>query len=62
MTTKKEYADQCRAENPKPMFATVNGERIELTDEEYETAIEQWALMKWYQDHPEEQPKRDYGY
>lgn len=57
MTTKAEYAAQCRADNPKPLYLNANGTLIELTDEEYETAIEAWALMRWYQDNPDQQPK-----
>lgn len=57
MTTKAQYAAQCRAANPKPQYATINGVRVELTDDEYEAAIEAWALMRWYQDNPDEQPK-----
>ena len=56
MKTKQQYADQCRAENPKPVYAIINGEQIELTNDEYEAMIESWALMRWYQDNPDEQP------
>ena len=56
MTTKAEYAAQARAANPKPQYATINGQRVELTDDEYDAAIEAWALMRWYQDNPDEQP------
>lgn len=57
MTTKNEYAAQARAANPKPQYATLNGVQVELTNDEYETAIEAWALMRWYQDNPDKQPK-----
>ena len=55
MKTKKQYAEECRAENPT-MTETVNGETRQLTDDEYETAIEAWALMRFYQDNPDQQP------
>jgi len=55
MTTKEQHAEQCRTENPE-MVTTENGiERI-LTKEEYEAAIEAWALMRFYQDNPDQQP------
>lgn len=50
MTTKAEYIAQARAANPKPQYATVNGEQIELTDDEYETSLEAWAEMKVQQE------------
>lgn len=56
MTTKAEYAAQARAANPKPQYATVNDVQVELTDEEYEASIEAWALMRFYQDNPDQQP------
>ena len=56
MTTKAEYVAQARAANPKPQYATINGVQIELTDDEYDAAIEAWALMRWYQDNPDKQP------
>ena len=56
MTTKAEYAAQARTANPKPQYATINGVQVELTDNEYDAAIEAWALMRWYQDNPDEQP------
>ena len=55
MTTKNEYIAQAKSANPKPMFATINGEKIALTDEEYETAIENWAIMRVMQDTPPEE-------
>ena len=45
MTTKAELIAQCKAENPT-MIATINGEQIELTKEEYEKACNDWADMK----------------
>jgi len=56
MTTKNQYANQCRAAHPKPVYATINGVKVELTDDEYETMIENWAQMRYWQDNPEEQP------
>ena len=50
MTTKKQYADQCRAAHPKPVFAIINDAQVELTDDEYETMIENWAQMRVEQD------------
>ena len=50
MTTKTEYITQAKAENPKPMFATINGEQIELTDAEYEETIEALATMQLEQE------------
>ena len=61
MTTKAEYIAQARAANPKPQYATINGVKVELTDEEYEVSIEAWALMRWYQDNPDQQPKSTFG-
>ena len=56
MKTKEEYAQQCRDENPQ-MVQTVNGETRTLSTDEYEAAITAWALMRWYQDNPDEQPQ-----
>jgi len=50
MTTKKQYADQCRAENPKPLYATMNGEQVELSNAAYEETITAWAEMRVEQD------------
>jgi hypothetical protein len=36
---------QCKSENEK-MFSTINGEQIELTGPEYESACEKWADMR----------------
>jgi hypothetical protein len=55
MKTKEEYAQQCRDENPE-MIQTVNGVTRKLTKKEYEEAVEAWALMRWYQDNPEQIP------
>ena len=55
MKTKEQYAEQCRAENPE-MIETVNGVTRKLTQTEYDEAVEAWALMRWYQDNPDEQP------
>lgn len=56
MMTQAEYAKQAKADNPKPLYANINGKQIELTDTEYDEAIEAWALMRWYQDNPDQQP------
>lgn len=55
MKTKEEYAQQCRDENPE-MIQTVNGVERKLTKKEYEEAVADWALMRWYQDNPEQIP------
>jgi hypothetical protein len=48
MTTKQELIAQCKAENPK-MIATILGEEIELSAEEYEKACSDWADMRLMQ-------------
>ena len=48
MTTKQELIAQCKAENPK-MVATILGEEIELSAEEYEKACSDWADMRLVQ-------------
>ena len=48
MTTKQELIAQCKAENPK-MVATIFGEEIELSAEEYEKAANDWAEMRLVQ-------------
>jgi hypothetical protein len=53
--TQNEYAQQCRTENPK-MVEIINGIERELTQDEYEQAIAAWALMRWHQDNPDQQP------
>lgn len=50
MTTKNEYIGQAQNENPKPQYRIVNGEQIELSDDEYEASIEAWADMRVAQD------------
>jgi hypothetical protein len=55
MKTQQQYADQCRTENPE-MLATENGVERKLSKEEYDAAVDAWALMRWYQDNPEQQP------
>jgi hypothetical protein len=55
MTTQNEYAEQCRAENLE-MIATENGVTRKLNKAEYDAAVEAWALMRWYQDNPDQQP------
>jgi hypothetical protein len=55
MTTKTQYAQQCRLENPE-MFVTENGEIRKLTKTEYDKAVTDWAQMRYYQDNPDKQP------
>jgi hypothetical protein len=55
MTTQEQYAEQCRTENPE-IYINENGVTRKLGKKEYETAIEAWALMRWYQDNPDQQP------
>ena len=55
MTTQEQYAEQCRAENPE-MIATENGVTRKLSKTEYDAAVDAWALMRWYQDNPDQQP------
>jgi hypothetical protein len=55
MTTKEEYAEQCQTKNAE-MVQTVNGVERKLTKKEYDAAVEAWALMRWYQDNPDQQP------
>jgi len=55
MTTKEQYAQQCRDENSE-MIQTVNGVARKLKKTEYDEAVEAWALMRWYQDNPDQQP------
>jgi hypothetical protein len=55
MKTKEQYAEQCKLENPE-MVETVNGVTRKLDKKEYEAAVEAWALMRWYQDNPDQQP------
>lgn len=50
MTTKQQYIAQARAANPQPQYATINGEQIKLTDDEYEASLEAWAEMRVSQD------------
>jgi len=46
MTTKAQYIAEARKNNPKPQYRTENGERIELTEAEYEASLEAWAEMR----------------
>jgi len=55
MKTQEQYVEQCRAENPE-MIAIENGVERKLTKKEYDEAVEAWALMRWYQDNPDQQP------
>jgi hypothetical protein len=56
MTTQQQYAEQCRTENPE-MVQIVNGVERKLPKKEYDAAVEDWALMRWYQDNPDQQPE-----
>ena len=44
---------QIREQNPKPLFKTVNDEKIELSDAEYEKSVKAKALMVHQQQNPE---------
>lgn len=55
MTTQQQYAEQCRTDNPE-MVATENGVTRKLSKQEYDEAVDAWALMRWYQDNPDQQP------
>jgi hypothetical protein len=55
MKTKEQYAEECRTENPE-MHATENGVVRKLAKKEYDEAVEAWALMRFYQDNPDQQP------
>jgi hypothetical protein len=48
-----ELEAQVRQSNPKPLFKTINDEKIKLTDEEYEESIKNLALMFHQQQNPE---------
>jgi hypothetical protein len=48
MTTKNELIAQFKANNPT-VISTVNGEKVELTAEEYEANAIAWAEMKFEQ-------------
>ena len=61
MKTKEQYAEQCRTENPE-MVQTVNGVERKLSKAEYDEAVEAWALMRWYQDNPDQQPVLEANY
>jgi hypothetical protein len=43
--TLEDLIAQCKSENPK-MVCTINGEEIELNQEEYEKAAHDWAIMR----------------
>ena len=55
MITKEQYAEQCRIANPE-MHTIENGVERKLSKKEYDAAVEAWALMRWYQDNPDQQP------
>jgi hypothetical protein len=44
--TRDKLIAQAKADNPKPMYATINGVQVELSDAEYDEAIENWADMR----------------
>ena len=46
MATKQQLITQAKRDNPKPLYRTENDVQIELTDAEYEEAIEKWAEMR----------------
>ena len=48
MTTKEQYAQQCRDENLE-MTQTVNGVTRKLSQAEYDEAVEGWATMMFEQ-------------
>jgi len=50
MKSKDDYIAEARQENPKPIFHDANGIKIQLSDDEYEVAIEAWAIMRVKQD------------
>lgn len=50
MTTKQQFIQQAKAANPQPQYATINGEQVELSDDEYEASIEAWAEMMFQQE------------
>jgi hypothetical protein len=56
--TQNQYAEQCRTENPE-MVQTINGIAHKLGEDEYEQAVAAWALMRWYQDNPDQQPTNE---
>ncbi len=51
--TLQELETQVRQANPKPLFKTINDEKIELTDKEYEESIKGLALMFHQQQNPD---------
>lgn len=46
MTTKQDLIAQAKRDNPKPLYRTDNGIQTELTDAEYDEAINNWADMR----------------
>ena len=50
MKTKNDYLAEARKDNPKPLFFDANGISIQLSDEEYDAAIDAWATMRVEQD------------
>lgn len=55
MKTKEDYVSECRLENPQ-IVENTNGIERSLDPKECDEAIEAWALMRWYQDNPDEIP------
>jgi hypothetical protein len=58
MTTKTQYEEQCRADNPE-MIVTENGVTRKLEKKEYDEAVQAWAQMRFYQDNPDLQPAEE---
>lgn len=46
MTTKQDLIAQAKRDNPKPLYRTDNDVQTELTDAEYDEAINNWADMR----------------
>jgi len=55
MKTQDQYAKECKTDNPE-MHTTENDVIRKLSDKEYDEAVNAWALMRWYQDNPDQQP------
>ena len=60
MTTKIEFAEQCRTDNPE-MIVTENGVKRKLGKKEYEEAVKAWAEMRYSQENLETQPIETIG-
>jgi len=53
MATKKQLLTETQENNPKPQYKTINGEQIELTDEEYEQNLAAFVEMRYEQQQKE---------